>query len=780
MQPGAFSTLLLIAVVHLSVDWANADSMPPLKVPGFRAEVRTLQTVSEGFPPGPVRSVVLDSEGTPYAATDKGLLQNVGRGWTPVPGFGNRKVEALASDGGQLHIVADGALFTLQAGKASRLAIISPAVGRINSLIAAGSVVFLGSDSGLLAASEGRVQPVDGATRLLLQNPAVNQVAVGPDGEIAVAAKAGLLTRDKTGIWRSEHPRQQDRSWSPHDVRGVAYDSRGRLWFASPQGVGCRESDWVLFDRQNLPYNDFTTLAKGEDGVIWLGTRMGAIRYDGQSWQYRQGRRWLPHDHVTGIAVDKDGNAWLATADGLSHIARRPMTLAQKAAFLEEEIDKRHRRTEFGFVSGVSLKRPGDTREWTQRDVDNDGLWTSMYGAAQCFAYAATRDPGARQRARQAFEALRFLGDVTQGGAHPAPAGFVARTVRPASAPNPNENQDTPQRDRQIQATRDKYWKVMQPRWPLSADGKWYWKSDTSSDELDGHFFFYGLYYDLVVEDETERARVIQHVGKVAGHLVEHGFYLVDHDGRPTRWGVFSPEQLNHNPAWREERGLNSLSILSFLKVAEHVTGDKRFKEAADRLIREHAYDMNVLIGKANRSPGSGNQSDDEMAFMCFYSLLRYESDPRLRGIYGLALRQWWDMERYELNPFFNFVAAASLRGVTFQDPFADERLDLSGAWLEESADTLVRYPLDRINWELTNSHRGDVVPLPEYSGRLNGKPVGSRTDGRVLPIDERFVDHWNHDPWVLDQGGDGTYLADGASFLLPYYMGLYHRFIEE
>jgi hypothetical protein len=48
------------------------------------------------------------------------------------------------------------------------------------------------------------------------------------------------------------------------------------------------------------------------------------------------------------------------------------------------------------------------------------------------------------------------------------------------------------------------------------------------------------------------------------------------------------------------------------------------------------------------------------------------------------------------------------------------------------------------------------------------------------VPIDERFVEHWNHDPWRLDQPGNGQSLADGASFLLPYYMGLYHGFIVE
>ena len=51
--------------------------------------------------------------------------------------------------------------------------------------------------------------------------------------------------------------------------------------------------------------------------------------------------------------------------------------------------------------------------------------------------------------------------------------------------------------------------------------------------------------------------------------------------------------------------------------------------EAALReLIEKHAYDANVLIQKTNAGPGGGNQSDDEMIFMCFYNLLKYETDP--------------------------------------------------------------------------------------------------------------------------------------------------------
>jgi hypothetical protein len=314
----------------------------------------------------------------------------------------------------------------------------------------------------------------------------------------------------------------------------------------------------------------------------------------------------------------------------------------------------------------------------------------------------------------------------------------------------------------------------------VSADGKWYWKTDTSSDELDGHFFFYALYYDLVASTDDEKGRVREQVSAIVDHLLDHNFHFVDFDGQPTRWGVFNPESLNHDSNWWEERGLNSLSILTYLKIAGHVTGNAKYSEAARKLIEQHAYDQNVLIPKTNAGPGSGNQSDDEMAFMDFYNLIRYETDPKLQRKYALAFSNYWSMERPELNPLFNFMYAATNTGKQFEDAYGKRDLTPTGEWLEESMDTLRRYPLDRVNWRLINSHRTDIVPLPAYAREAGAKGLGLRNNGKVLPIDERYVDQWNHDPWELDQGSDGLELADGGSFLLPYYMGLYHKFIKD
>jgi hypothetical protein len=561
-----------------------------------------------------------------------------------------------------------------------------------------------------------------------------------------------------------------------------AADANGIVWVAHVEAVERRGEGRVkaYTAADGLPYDDFTSVAVAPNGSsVWFGTHKGAIRFDGTTWEYREGLRWLPDDDVRGVAVESNGNAWFATKNGVGLISHRNVTLAEKAKLFEDEIDKRHRRTPYQYVESVNLKRPGDLSEWTQHDTDNDGLWTSMYGAGECLDYGATGNAAAKKRADAAFEALWFLREVTQGGQHPAPPGFVARSVLPTSGPDPNRGQSSPEQDARMRQ-RDAMWKKISPRWPVSADGKWYWKSDTSSDELDGHFFFYGLYYDLVAKSAEEKRRVRQQVAAIADHLIDHGFKLVDHDGLPTRWGIFDPEDLNHSPNWWSERPLNSLSILAYLKVAEHVTGAAKYHEAYRKLIDQYSYDQNVLIPKSNAGPGSGNQSDDEMAFMDYYNLIRYETDPVLRDKYTLSFYHYWTIERPELNPLFNFMYAAINSGQKHRNAFGVEDLSPPGDWLEESVDTLRRYPLDRVNWRVINSPRKDIVPLPSYARERGDRGRGFRHNGKVLPIDERFVDHWNQDPWQLDQGGNGMQEADGASFLLPYYLGLYHKFIED
>lgn len=729
-------------------------------VPPFPAESREFFTTAQGLPSNDIRSIAVTPSGAIYAATPAGLARLDNNRWTvsaPEPAF------HAAATGDTVFYTTATALHRLGQGQIAALnqpEALAAQPGRIWAA-AAGKIIEI-------AGSQVREYPSPGPVR---------QIALSPSGRTVVATQNGVFEREN-GAWT----RIFAGDWSLNDARAATFDAQNTLWIAAAAGVAHQTADgqWRTFTGRNgLPHNDFTFAAATREP--WFTTRLGAIRFDGHDFRYRQGLRYLPSDDVRAVALAPNGDAWFATAAGVGVIRRKTVTLAEKARYFEDEIDNYHRRTPFEYILEVALAAPGDKSKFTRHDSDNDGLWTAMYGAGECFAWAATKDPKARARATKAFEALRFLGTVTQGGPNPAPPGFVARTILPTSGPDPNAAHYTPERDAERRRTVDSKWKIISPRWPRSADGQWFWKSDTSSDELDGHYFLNGLYYDLVAESAEEKQRVRDQVTAMTDHLISHGFKYIDHDGQPTRWGYFDPESLNFDSTWFEERGLNSLSMLTYLRVAHHITGHDRYQQAFQRLVREHGYATNLMVPKIQSGPGAGNQSDDEMAFMNYYHLLKYEKDPRIRQMVALSLHRYWQLEAPEMNPFFNFVAAFALKGATYTDAYGTNPMDLPGVeWLDDSVETLRRIPLDRVNWSYRNSHRLDITPLEDHKRENGGKGAGHRSNGKVIPYDEQFVQHWNHDPWRLDFNGQGRTLATGAVYLLPYYMGLYHGFIRE
>jgi hypothetical protein len=158
--------------------------------------------------------------------------------------------------------------------------------------------------------------------------------------------------------------------------------------------------------------------------------------------------------------------------------------------------------------------------------------------------------------------------------------------------------------------------------------------------------------------------------------------------------------------------------------------------------------------------PGSINHSDDELAFLSFYPLLRYETDPALIAVYRQSLERSWQIERPERNPLWNVIYAAG-SGAADYDRDAAVR-------------TLREIPMDLIQWSVKNSHRRDVPidPLADRFKRLQSLIV--------LPYDELPMSKWNGNPYALDGGREGRSEDDGAYFLLPYWMGRFHKVLPE
>lgn len=545
-------------------------------------------------------------------------------------------------------------------------------------------------------------------------------------------------------------------------------------------------SKWTSAERG--PVGGLKEFARSNSDVVWLGGDEGAARFDPQAvhrwarWQYFWGRRWLPDNQIQNIWVDDTATSetvWLRTKLGVSRIEWKPMTFEKKAAHYEAVIEQRHLR--HGFVSKVHLKQAGDLSTAATTDNDNDGLWSAMYLAAQAYRYAATKDPDARMKARRTLDALIRLEEIN------SMPGYYARSFKHIDEPSPDprnwgkkdnrwvwlsdaaENSLTSREGGWIETAPGVFkwrrhedrskWVAHSGEWHATEDGQWLWKSDTSSDETIGHYLAYALYFDLVADD-AEKQMIRNKVRLITDRMIRDDFYLLDVDGKPTRWGNWN-ESYYQSVEGAYERALRSLELLSFFKTAHHVTGDERYQQEYLKLVARGDIEQVSKYRRWDSAFIEINFSDDELYFLSALPLMLYENDPDLRARYLDGMRFVWGEVAPEMNPLWNYISAAC--GIVGMNP----RIQT------ESTRTLERTPWEMIEWTVRNSQRIDFA-------RTTGTNRKGRTEFfEVIPPDERRIHKHNTSPYEPDGGGGGHTEEAPSYWLMPYWMGRYYGWIE-
>jgi len=504
-----------------------------------------------------------------------------------------------------------------------------------------------------------------------------------------------------------------------------------RLYVATDRGVGVLRGMAMtsLRGTDGLPYEDVTCLAEGFEGDLWIGTSRGAIRKTGDEFHYFGAQHWLPDEKINSIAV-ADRTVYIATDTGLGIIRYEPYTLLKKAEFFERELDAWGFKR-LGFVH--KLYWSGDKGRWLREISDNDGGNTAYYLAAMSFKYAATGDEQARQEALEAFRAMTWLGDIT--GIH----GLIARSIWSVQG---DEGQRSTTGSGGLPA-----------KWYPTAGGLWLWKGDTSSDEVNAHFFSVSLFHDLAARGpEKERAR--DHLADIAAYIIDNGWLLRDKDGKPTRWGRWDPNYLQR-PYGFESRGLNGMEAQTYMHAAYALTGNSKFQEGLQQLLKWR-YQTYTVRQKITFPPDQVATWDDELAFFCYHTLLRYASDPDLRSIYLRSLERSWEVQRIQQVPFFNFIYGA-LTGNDCEAPQAVQHLR--------------EWSLELVNHSYSNSHRADLTPQRGYVPYCGGTRAISPRETEAK---------WGSRPALQYDGGeDGKGVTPPIGWLMDYWMGRYYGFIE-
>jgi hypothetical protein len=617
-----------------------------------------------------------------------------------------------------------------------------------------GTDIYIGTEVGL-----GKIET--GAFSAITEVPAVQISDIAVDSTYVWLATATGLIRFDGSQTTTLLPDEQVRAVFSLPAGGVlaGYQTGAAL-------VGTQSDRTLEPGVGALPHDDITAVFASGD-LMAFGHGIGAtvVQGDFDHVDYYHSQRWIPAQAVTDVALDGD-RRWIASSAGITRIELEETTLLEKAALFDSYNDD-FWRLDFVSCDG-RLDDPWDPLDtMVHHDHDNDGLWTQMQIVAWSYAAAATGDDSYCDKARRAMGMMMEQIDIPAISFQAAgmERGFVTRSLV---------------RDDEGQVYTSK---ETQDNWHLVEDydgHDYYWKDDTSSDETDGHFFGYPVFYDLCAKDDAEREMLAEHAGALARYIVEGGFKLIDLDGERTRHGHWDPETcavsmhstelsecMQNYPmedcAFSTYGGgwLNGMQILGHLLAAYHMTGDTYFYDAYEYLITEHKYDRQVefdeevwTVTKRNIA----NHSDHELAFLAYHTLIRYEPDEERRQRWIQSMLDMYQWELLERNPLWSAIVAGFVT---------------DGYYLDEAVGTLREWPEDWREFRADNSHRKDAIrdSVPDR--------FGDPQFTTVLPYDEMCFTKWNGNPYQVVDCGDGRAVQAPWPWLLPYWMYRYHGVIQ-
>lgn len=714
----------------------------------FRQYDKKFITAENGIDCANVSSVAFDGE-TLYIAQPDGVFEYADGKIRKT----NINASKLFTRDGKLYASAGNSLAEIRKGKLKKIADFDSPVTDVS--VALDGSLWVISENFLYLSKEDGFEKIVSVPQATVCLAALDNKSKYGETVYIGSKEEGLMSmKGKRRHWAELIPEMTP--VLSRSINCIALDSLGHLWVGSDEGLNIYDGRNYWFngnDFYSVPDGSFNDMFFTKDGKKYFATNTGIVTLIEGKISYFSFGAWLMNPMVTKISVSDKGTIAAVTPDGISIITSKFMTLEEKAAHYDEMAVKYYTRNE-GYQVSRALRKYGDLDSGWLPNSDNDGLFTGLYCASQCFRYAVTGSEDAKANAKRAVEAMIKLTEIT------GKKGFTARATRYSH----EENFLTGNREE---------WHVC----PDNPDCEWL--GETSSDEMTGHYYAYGIYYDLVA-DENEKKKIAEVVKTITDHILENNFHLSDVDGVPTTWANWEPDLLNNDDRWYYERGTNSLEILSFLKTTYHVTGDKKYNDVFDMLIKKHHYAMNCMQYKCE--DGHLAHIDDQLDFTNIYPLIVYTENEAHNEIFKMGLTHHFDYEKVERSPMFNITYGA---------------LTNNSCDVENAAKSLSEMNLDLVRWPVYNSYRKDIVwdtqqeafgapaqlkyPV-EYSAR-----VLVHYDGNQFVCDsgcERFVNvnkkTVNRTSTLPGTGANGMSAMMPYIYLLPYWMGRYYGLLGD
>lgn len=779
-----------------------------------------------------------------------------------------------------------------------------------------------------------------------------------------VRAKNSLGETDTVKVKIVKKSKNKGTEASIVDYAGTAVSLAGNLQkFVTHYQNGDADIPANIANIQN--YSQYQT-AVTADGAVWTITDYGILRIDENAQNSRDveqrfmGDRYLYNKDGVLLAIVADGQngIWTIMQEGVTHIEMVAMSGIDKAVYMRDYT------SQYVFRRGMVSEANYADGKWNPRETDNDGLWTSMYGAGELMRYNVLKNSpsatpaeieAARQSATLATEAVLLLSNIcmrtgtTEAYVRYQPNAlfdeangrYLSETalkkggdyslnmtdLSPADAFNyaydqfvnqgnstyfldedylfpyagddwadPREGGEYEKRTRNLEGYVSRTYSFREENnsidgyiyWSFNADGTatgvstkgesnlgyylngenlrgvtvdasgeiparlWnnligagytvediVYKGDTSSDEIIGHLFLYKLAFDILGPEDKELQQIIANtMDRLAQHISDNGYMMVDGSGQPGTWSKFN-RQFFYNSSQLGGAPLTSSVILSLFKLAHYVTGyqkwDNEYRMAALDPSYEYAEIMSqyskqaymlMLIyleeyvpdeyrdilslfkgeALAYGSPATElltrlflNYSDEEMAMLAFYLLFQMEDDEQLLDYYRSAIDQWWVSIKYSENPLWYYIYQLAYPDKQINDAYGNDILE-TAAW------SLSRHPIDTRKFSASSENRDDLAEFSlrsigiEDSSKLcydittGGElDLGNSIDGiivalsrgpnlkwAVAPPDERSLHKFNGSTYDLNGNYNPNQMEGPTTYTLPFWMGMYHGMLTE
>lgn len=559
-------------------------------------------------------------------------------------------------------------------------------------------------------------------------------------------------------------------------------------------------------DLSKFPYplpsakSEYTCLAEGDNSVMWYGGKTGITRYDpnGESIEdkimYFSAHRHLPHHAVDAMLAD-GMNLWALCKDKVAHIEMIMLTAEEKAEILLDETNNYVMRR--GMVSQRGLKECRDYESrYPYAACDNDGLFTSGYAIGEMFRYATLKEKlgkdhprvrDARKNATKACEACLLLMYI-----HGRPEGFIARSYHVTGEPVPDDGIFYKREGKTAHCiftteakSRGRVGEEVPCDYPIPerlaalyrdlgyTDDDIYYKADTSSDEVTGHFLQMKIAHDFLAPNDPELDKIIKDACKrTTKHIIDHGFEFCESSGKPTTWAKWSKRYFDNDPIGYVDAPLNSSEMLVYLKITMYITGEKGiWQETYDKLVSEGYADLGAkhydrFYQGAMREKVNPEEDlmygDNMLALMTYWMLCTLETDEELLTKYRAAFKSWSGLILREHTPGYDFMYKLGV---------PDAEIDI-----EKDAKWFTHFEANRLASSI-NSERHDVAVK---IGRNYDEKREFEISALLMP-NERFISKYDRNPYYLSENNNkGTCIESCYIYTYAYWIGRYYGFIDE